>query len=196
MEAPIAGWGPGHAMRVWAHTRTLAHAHAHAQDPWNGLGPSSWVAPWEVVVDGTMVWVRVTDALLSNKGKTRSFIILTLIRTVIHHSPPASSSLLASLYNLHCYRPPRAYPRSELPTVEGASGRGGSAPVPGASSPLAPVPSSSPHDKGDIRRTSKRRRPSRGAALEDRASITASSPSAAQGDGSPSGTGQERARTT
>ena len=44
--------------------------------------------------------------------------------------------------------------------------------------------------------TSKRRRPSGGAALEDRASITASSPSAAQGDGSPSGTGLKRARTT
>ena len=72
----------------------------------------------------------------------------------------------------------------------------GSAPEPGASSPHAPVPSSGPHDEGDIRHTSKRRRPSGGAALEDRASITASSPSAAQGDGSPSGTGQKRARTT
>ena len=65
-----------------------------------------------------------------------------------------------------------------------------------ASSPSSSVASTSPHDAGVSRRTSKRRRSSSDGALEDRASITAFSPDTShQGDGALSGTGFKRART-
>ena len=68
--------------------------------------------------------------------------------------------------------------------------------MPSASSPSSSVASTSPHDAGVSRRTSKRRRSSSDGALEDRASITAFSPDTShQGDGALSGTGLKRART-
>ena len=66
------------------------------RQPRAGCSSSQHLGTREDVVERTIVWARVTDALLSNKGKARSSIILTHPHSHLSHHLHSHLSLSPS----------------------------------------------------------------------------------------------------